>query len=238
MKEGEVVLITGASGGLGETVAHAFANDGRRLVLVARRLEPLEVLALQLGLPEGHVLCRAADLSQPEQAREVVDATLERFGRVDCLVNLVGTWTGGVKVADLTDALWHDMLGTNLHAAFYIGRAVLPAMLAQSGGRIIHIGSRAVERPGSGQAPYNVSKSGLVALTRSIAADYGAQGIRANIILPGTILPAHQSSARPGTETLDGVSPADLAQVMLLLCGPSGPALNGAAIPVYGGRPL
>ncbi|MFO7696628.1 MAG: SDR family oxidoreductase [Anaerolineae bacterium] len=81
-----------------------------------------------------------------------------------------------------------------------------------------------------------MAKAGLLALTRSIASDYGAEGIRANIILPGTIATERQRRAKTTGESRDWVSPDDLAQMMLFLCGPAGGALNGAAIPVYGGR--
>jgi len=232
----QVVLITGASGGLGDAVVRAFVGTGARLALVARRLEALESQVDELALPPARVSCHAADLARPEQALGTVNAVLAEWGRVDCLLNLVGTWTGGVKVAHLTDEQWHSMLDTNLHSAFHISRAVLPAMLSQGGGRIVLVGARAVERPGSGQAPYNVAKAGLLALARSIAADYGTQGIRANIILPGTIATERQRQDKTAAEMRDWVSPEDIAAMMLLLCGPAGAALNGAAIPIYGGR--
>lgn len=235
--EKQVVLITGASGGLGAAVVRAFVGTGARLALVGRRLEALESQVGDLALPPARVSCHAADLARPEQAQGAVNAILAEWGSVDCLLNLVGTWAGGVKVADLTDEQWHSMLDTNLHSAFHISRAVLPPMLSQGGGRIVHVGSRAVERPGSGQAPYNVAKAGLLALTRSIAADYGTQGVRANIILPGTIATERQRQDKTVAEMRDWVSPEDIAAMMLLLCSPAGAALNGAAIPIYGRTP-
>ncbi|MHB1318378.1 MAG: SDR family NAD(P)-dependent oxidoreductase [Anaerolineae bacterium] len=234
----QVVLITGASGGLCEAVVRAFADAGARLALVGRRLEALQSQAAGLALPPARVACHAADLARPGQAREAVNAVLADWGRVDCLINLVGTWAGGVKLAELNDDQWREILDTNLHSAFHISRAVLPPMLAQGGGRIVHVGARAVERPGSGQAAYNVAKAGLLALTRSISADYGTQGIRANIILPGTIATERQRHNKTAAEMRYWVSPQDIAQMMLFLCGPAGGALNGAAIPVYGGRTL
>ncbi|MFO7696627.1 MAG: SDR family oxidoreductase [Anaerolineae bacterium] len=151
--EEQVLLITGASGGLGESVVRAFAATGARLALVGRRQESLETLATRLALPPTGIICHAADLARPEQAQATVSAVLAEWGKVDCLLNLVGTWAGGVKLADLTDEQWHGMLDTNLHSAFHITRAVLPPMLAQGGGRIVHVGSRAVERPGWGRPP-------------------------------------------------------------------------------------
>lgn len=233
-----VIMITGANGGLGQSVVQVFSREDVLLALVSRRLEPLEDLVQALALEQGRVLCAAADLSKRTEAEQAVQAVLDRFGRIDCLLHLVGTWRGNVAVADLADDDWHGMLETNLHAALNIIRAALPAMLGQGSGRIVTIGSRAVERPGSGQAPYNVSKAALLALTRSVAADYGAQGIRANMILPGTIATPRQArdsadAAKPGW-----VAPEALAEMMVFLCGPGGDALNGVAIPAYGGKTL
>jgi NAD(P)-dependent dehydrogenase (short-subunit alcohol dehydrogenase family) len=223
--DADVILITGATGGLGEPVV---------LALVSRRQEALEALAAELGLAPDRMLCIAADLTRPEEAERAVEAVLARWDRIDCLLNLVGKWQGRAKVADVTDAQWHGLLATNLHSAFYITRAVLPAMLSQRYGRIVHIGSRAVERAGESQVVYNVSKAALESLARSVARDYGAQGIRANTILAGTIATARRRDSMPDADTSQWVWPEHLAQLMLLLCGPAGADINGAAIPVYG----
>ena len=233
-----VIMITGASGGLGQAVVQALAREDVLLALVSRRMDPLEDLARALALDAERILCTPADLRMRTEAEQAVQAVLDRFGRIDCLLHLVGTWRGNVAVADLADDDWHSMLETNLHSALNIIRAALPAMLGQGSGRIVTIGSRAVERPGSGQAPYNVSKSALLALTRSIAADYGAQGIRANMILPGTIATPRQAQSSADADLPGWVAPEALAEMMVFLCGPGGDALNGAAIPVYGGKAL
>lgn len=233
-----VIVITGANGGLGQAVVQAFAREDVLLALISRRLESLEAVAQALALEQGRVLCATADLSKRTEAERAVQAARDRFGRIDCLLHLVGKWRGNVAVADLSDDDWHGMLETNLHAALNIIRAVLPAMLERGGGRIVTIGSRAVERPGSGQAPYNVSKAALLALTRSVAADYGAQGIRANMILPGTIATPRQAQGSADAERPGWVAPEALAEMLVFLCGPGGDALNGAAIPVYGGKAL
>ena len=233
---GEVVLIAGASGRLGEGVTRAFAREGARIGLVARHAGPLQSLVTELGLPPERAIWHLADASVPAQAAEAVEHVREAFDRIDVLLNLVGAWEGGTRLAELKDAQWDEMLATNLHAAFCLSRAVLQVMLPQGGGRIIHIGSRAVERPGVGQAPYNVAKAGLLALTRSIAADYGADGIRANMILPATIANPGRHPESAHAKARDSVRPEDLAEAMLFLCSSAGNAINGAAIPVYGGR--
>jgi NAD(P)-dependent dehydrogenase (short-subunit alcohol dehydrogenase family) len=230
-----VVLITGASGHLGARTAAAFARAGARLALTGRKAEALESTAQALALPAARVLARTADLRDPSQVQALVEAVVAAWGRLDCLLNLVGEWHGGIALADVTDAQWDGLLDTNLRTAFHTSRAVLPPMLTGGGGRIVHLAARAVEHPGARQVAYNVSKSGLVALTRSIAVDYGSQGIRANAILPGTIDTPDNRSARPGANRSGWVQPDALVAMMLLLCGPAGQAINGAAIPMYGG---
>jgi len=176
----------------------------------------------------------ATDLTDPNSVQKLVDEVLERFGRLDILINLIGGWRGGVRLADLTDEMWQQMLHLNLQSAFLINRAALKPMLTQGWGRIINIGSRAAERPGTGQGAYNVAKAGVVALTKSIAADYRRQGIAANVILPGTIDTPANRQAMPHADTSQWVDPHDIAQLALFLCSEASGAINGAAIPIYG----
>jgi NAD(P)-dependent dehydrogenase (short-subunit alcohol dehydrogenase family) len=235
MLEEQVILIAGASGGLGEGIVGVMARTAARLALVSRRQDALETMARDAGLTDERVLCLAADLTRPDEATRVAQAVLGRWGRIDALLNSVGTWKGGVKVGDVTDEQWHDLMATNLHSAFYLTRAVLPAMVEREYGRIVHVGARAAELPGTDSVVYNVTKAGLAALARSVARDYGAIGIRANVIHPGTIgTRRRRERSGPDVDRSTWVWPDHIAQVMLLLCGEAGADINGAAIPVYG----
>ncbi len=234
MLENRVALITGATGGLGRHVTRTLSTTAVSLALTARRPEPLEKLRNSLNLPPERVWVTATDLTDPNSVQKLVDEVLERFGRLDILINLIGGWRGGVRLADLTDEMWQQMLHLNLQSAFLINRAALKPMLTQGWGRIINIGSRAAERPGTGQGAYNVAKAGVVALTKSIAADYRRQGIAANVILPGTIDTPANRQAMPHADTSRWVDPHDIAQLALFLCSEAGGAINGAAIPIYG----
>jgi NAD(P)-dependent dehydrogenase (short-subunit alcohol dehydrogenase family) len=171
-----VVVITGATGALGRVVSCSFAAAGARLALTGTQLEALEALADELGLPEGQVLLRAANLTRPDEARAVVEAVVARWGRVDVLLNLAGGWKKSGRLAEVTDAEWDAVLDLNLRTCLNMCRAVLPSMEAQGWGRIVNVGARAALEPGTRQPPYNVAKAAVVALTRSIAADYRRLG--------------------------------------------------------------
>lgn len=227
----QVVLITGATGALGGATARGFAQAGARLALTGRNAQALGALESSLNLAPERTLAHPADLGDAAQANALVGAILARWGRLDALINTTGGWRGGVSIAELTDAQWEAIMVMNLLTAFHISRAVLPPMVAQGSGRIVHIGSRSVEQARAGQAAYNVSKSGLVALTRSLAVEYGPAGIRANALLPGTIDTEANRRSRPDADTSGWTPPEALVRVMLLLCGPAGAAINGASIP-------
>lgn len=231
----KVILITGASGGLGGATAPILARAGMRLALTGRNTEALQELAATLELDADRSLVYAADLLHREQTRALVEAVMDTWGSIDCLLNLAGGWRGGIALTDITDAQWDDMLHRNLRTAIHITQAVLPHMLAAQNGRIVHIASQAVEDFRAGQAAYNVSKNGLVALARSTAVEYGAQGIRSNVLLPGTIDTPQNRRNRPNEDRSSWVPPEALGEIMLMLCGPVGDEINGAMIPVYGG---
>jgi NAD(P)-dependent dehydrogenase (short-subunit alcohol dehydrogenase family) len=169
-----VVLITGASGGLGTAVTRAFLTAGASVIGVARSLEA----APNLG---PCFMPQPGDLSLPAGAEETVAAAFARTGRIDCLVHLMGGFAGGQPVAQTTDETWTRMMDTNLNSAFRVARAVLPKMLAAGYGRMVTVGSRTAVEPAAGLSAYAVAKAGLVALTRTIAAEVKGTGVTANI---------------------------------------------------------
>jgi NAD(P)-dependent dehydrogenase (short-subunit alcohol dehydrogenase family) len=222
-----VVLITGASGGLGTAVTRAFLTAGASVIGVARSLEA----APNLG---PCFMPQPADLSLPAGAEETVAAAFARTGRIDCLVHLMGGFAGGQPVAQTTDETWTRMIDTNLNSAFWVARAVLPKMLAAGYGRIVTVGSRTAVEPAAGLSAYGVAKAGLVALTRTIAAEVKGTGVTANIILPSVI---DTPSNRAGNATGDHaawVKPESIAELILWLASIEAADVNGAVIQIYG----
>ena len=230
----KVVLISGATGALGSAVTREFAQTDARLVLTARSEQKLERLIAKAGLTAERTFTMAADVTQPHGVRELVDAAVAHFGRVDVLLNTTGGWAGGTPVAETSVEEWDHMLGLNLRSAFLLSRAVLPLMLEAGWGRIVHVSSRTAVAPRAKRAAYAVSKMGLITLTEVIAAEVKGSGVTANVILPSVIdTPANRASM-PKADPSKWVPPERIAATMRFLCSDAATSINGARIPIYG----
>ena len=241
--DGKVAIVTGASAGLGERFARVLDGAGARVVLAARRLERLEQLAGDLA----DALPVSCDVSNVEEIDALVDATLERYGRIDVVVNNAGIQNATPATEEGEDAFTH-VLQVNLTACFALARRAARSMIERDeGGSIVNIAS-IFGVVGVGQIPlasYAASKGGLVNLTRELAAQWGRSGIRVNIICPGFYasemtddtfededfndwLRRRTPMGRPGEQhELDGA--------LLYLASPASTYTTGAVIPVDGG---
>jgi NAD(P)-dependent dehydrogenase (short-subunit alcohol dehydrogenase family) len=218
------VLITGASGGLGTAVTNEFLANGDRVVGVSRGIKESE-------FPHDNFVAFAADATQPDKARDVVNSTIERFGRVDTLVHVMGGFAAGA-LHETDDATWARMRDLNLTAAFNILRAVIPVMREAKSGRIVAVGSRAAHERHPGIAAYSAFKVALASLIESVAAENKDFGITANIVLPGTMdTPGNRGA---GTGSSLWVPPEAVARTILFLASDASSHVNGAAIPVSG----
>jgi NAD(P)-dependent dehydrogenase (short-subunit alcohol dehydrogenase family) len=238
---GKVAVIAGAGGAMGTAVPAAFAREGARLVLVARRQGPLDALAAQLRAhtPQIEVAVVSADLATPEGAEAMVAATLERFGRIDVFYNNLGdAASGGMPPHETDDGAWDYLLRINLSAAFICTRAVVPAMLAQGGGSIIHVAAaeRVRQRANAG---YAAAKAGLVELCRRLARAYRDAGIRVNCLCPGGIGNDVSAAFEPPPPTLlREAHPADVAYAAVYFASDESAWLTGQVLEVDGGRGL
>jgi NAD(P)-dependent dehydrogenase (short-subunit alcohol dehydrogenase family) len=224
---GKLVLITGATGGLGRHVTNAFLEAGATVAGVSRSIREEDF---------PHVRFRAfpAELTSSSAAQALVAAVKARLGRIDALVHLVGGFGGGKSLAETDDAVLEQMLDVNLRSAFYVAKAVLGGMREAGGGRIVMIGSRAALEPQAGTAAYAASKAALLALVRSIAVEYKRYGITANAIVPGTIDTPANRAAMPRADFSTWVDPRRIAEVALWLVSDHAAAVTGAWIPVSG----
>lgn len=218
MENGQVVLITGASGGLGKVVSKMFREAGWQICPVARS-------------GEGVI---AADLTRPEDARLAVDEALRQAGHIDAVLHLMGGFAGGQNVEETGLEAWRNMLDLNLNASFHLARAVLPHLRSRGAGRMIFIGSRAGLDPSPGFSAYAVSKAGLISLAKTIALENRESGITANVVLPSTIDTAANRRAMPNADFSRWVSPASIARLLLWLTSPEAGDVSGAVIPIYG----
>ena len=230
----KVVLITGATGALGSVVVREFAQTGAWLALTGRSEQKLERLVADLGLPSERVFTAAADVTQADGVRDLVEVIVARFERVDVLLNTVGGWGGGKPVGETSVEEWERMLTLNLRSAFLLSRAVLPMMLEAGWGRILHVSSKTAVAPRAKQAAYAVAKMGLITLTEVIAAEVKGSGVTANVILASIIDTPANRKMMPEADSRRWVPPERIAATMRFLCSDDAASINGARIPIYG----
>lgn len=182
---GKVILVTGASSGLGKQMAEAFAKQGGDVVIVARRLEKLEELA---KIIEGYgVKCLPlkCDVTDTEQINSVVEKAIQEFGKIDVLVNNAGSSKAG-PVTDLSDEDWNFTIDIDLTSVFKMTRAVSKHMVEKGYGRIINIASMyGLLATNQLASPYHASKAGVINFTRAVSAELSSKGVTCNAICPG-----------------------------------------------------
>jgi len=229
-----VVIVTGAAGSLGNAVARAFRAAGARLVLVDRDLDRLTSLFQDLAGSDGCCLAAPVDLTDEVAVKAMVDETLNRFGRIDVLVNVAGGYRGGTLVHETPLATWDFLLSLNARTVYIASSAVIPAMLRQGSGKIVNVAARAALQGSARQGAYSASKSAVMRLTEAMAAELKTDGINVNCVMPSTIDTPENRAAMPKADTSRWVQPEALADAILFLASDAARAVHGAAIPVYG----
>jgi 3-oxoacyl-[acyl-carrier protein] reductase len=183
---GKVIVVTGGGRGIGASAAAALAEAGATLVLAARTAAQTESVAEVVTSRGGTALSSPCDVSDWNAVQRLTQTTLQRFGKIDALVNNAGVIDPIARIADSDPAAWARSIEINLIGAYNAIRAVLPPMLAAGGGTIVNVSSGAAHNPLEGWSSYCSAKAALAMLTHSIAHEYGTQGIRVFGFQPGT----------------------------------------------------
>lgn len=239
----KVALVTGGSKGIGYACAERLLADGHAVAICARNAEEIGAAASRLGGP-GKVLGLRADVGSAEDCARLVPAVLERFGRVDVLVNNAGVYSP-VPFLDFTARTWDELMGINVRGPVLIGGAAARAMRDQgSGGRIVNIASTNGQLSEAEFAHYNASKAAIISLTKSMSVELAPFGILVNAVAPGWVL-TPLSEPFVGTLTEDSlarISPlrrvglaAEVAGAVSFLCGNDATYITGVTVNVDGG---
>ena len=230
---GQVGVVTGASGGLGRSIALALAAAGMKVVAASRDVTKLATLQEEIVGSGGGCLTVSTDVSDESAVRALFTRIREEYGRVDLLVNNAGLAVGG-PADELSFELWRQVLSVNLDGAFLCSRAALAMMKPQKRGRIINIGSVSAKVPRIHSAPYTTSKFALEGMTRAMALDARAYGVAVGILHPGnTDTPIWDSRREVGEG--EGLMPVDEVARMVVTMASLPPTMNfleGIVLPV------
>ncbi len=240
--QGRIALVTGASQGIGRACALELAKAGATVALAARNEAKLAEVAAEIEAAGGKSAAFALDVASGESISAGAKAILERFGKVEILVNNAGITRDGLMLR-MKRPDWEDVLGTNLTGAFLLTQAVLSPMLRNRWGRIINITSVVGRTGQAGQVNYAASKAGLIGMTRSMAREVASRGITVNAVAPGYIetpmtavldekqregMMAQIPLGRPGTDM-------DIAQAVAFLASAGASYIPGHVLDVNGG---
>lgn len=247
--QGKVVIVTGATKGIGRVIAATMADEGAKVVITGRTVKRGEAIVDDLRKNGGDAMFVAADVGNPEDAKKSVQAAIDTYGKLTTLVNNAAPTDllarADSTVADISLDAWNDVIKVTLTGAMLMSKYSIPRMVEAGGGSIINISSDAADRASRAMAAYSAAKAGLNSLTRSIALENGAQNIRANTILVGQIMPpqalgvleAHPifgPHVRAAHLTRLGRR-EDIAAGVVYLASDEAGFVTGAAIPIDGG---
>lgn len=236
---GKVVLVAGGTGGLGRAVSLAFVEQGSRVIVTFQRPGDLDELkksasSLLVSADGASLEGNAVDVTDEAAVAKFINGIVDRHGRLDCLINAVGGYAGGVKLWELESKVFEQQLSLNLRSGFVLSRAAARIMVKQGSGSIVNVASKASVDHAAGAAAYAASKAAAIAMIDCLAADLKGTGVRANSVLPSIIDTPANRKAMPKADFTKWPKPEEIARVILFLCSDEAKLIQGANVPVYG----
>lgn len=229
-----VVVITGATGGLGRVVTQTFAERGASLALLSSDQGKLEALVRDLALPSDRCMTHPTDLRQPDAVQKAASAVAERFGAIHILLHLVGGWVGGKTLVDTPVDDFRSMVDQHVWTTFHVIQAFVPHLSASEWGRVIVVSSPVAMRPPAKMGAYAVAKAAEEAMILTLSEEAKAKGVSANILQVRTIDVEHKREKEPTTSNASWSTPEEIVAAMLYLCSAEAGMVNGARLPLFG----
>lgn len=246
--DGKVVLITGSSRGIGRSIAETFAQKGAKVVISSRKPEPCEEVAAAVNAAGGEAIAVPCHIGKKEQLQNLVDKTLEQWGRIDVLICNAATNPVYGPTSDLTDEAYDKIMDTNVKSTFWLCNMVLPQMADNGGGSVILLSSIAGLRGNSVIGCYGMSKAAEAQLARNLAVEWGPKNIRVNAIAPGIVVtdfakaliddPVRRERAESSTPLRRLGQPVDIAGVAMFLATDLSSYVTGQVIVADGGETI
>lgn len=229
-----VAIITGATGALGNTMAHLLAERKMGLALIDREAGRLETMKSDLALPEAQLMTLTADLLDAQAVRQAASRVAAHFGRIDILLHLVGGWTGGKMLQEAPAEDLAFMLNQHVWTSFHTAQAFLPYLLQNGWGRVVMITSPFAANPVAKGGPYAIGKAGQEALALTLAQEVKGSGVTVNLLQAKTIDAQREKVKTPSEKNAAWTTPEELAAAILYLLSEEAGTVNGAKIPLYG----
>ena len=244
--KGKVALVTGASSGIGRATAEALAANGARVVINFHRNEAgAEAACSEITGAGGRAMVVQGDVTRASDVQSLVEQTINEFGAIDILVNNAGSLVERMKILELTEERWDEVIDLNLKSAFLCSKAVAGSMMERQTGAIVNISSIAGRNGGAlGSIHYSAAKGGLITFTKGLAKELAPFGVRVNAVSPGVIdTPYHEQFSSPEMmKTYAGMiplgrvgTPAEVANVICFLASDAAGYLAGETIEINGG---
>ncbi len=244
--DGKVSIVTGGSSGIGRGTSLLFAEEGAKVVVADVDARGGEDTVALIGASGGDAVFVHTDVSQSSHVRDMVQRTVDHYGKLDLLINVAGRQAETPPLVDVTEEEWDLVMDVNVKGTFLACKYAVPHMLEQGGGAIVNVASSAVLRGSSFSLPYSVSKAGVVQLTKTVSSQYASHGIRSNCVIPGLV-------DTPGSQGVEGAAgifdeavaripvgragqPEDIAKLMLYLASDDAAFVTGSAYVIDGGR--
>ncbi len=225
--DGQIVLITGATGGLGPKIAAAFSRRGAHVALLGRSRDKLDKVAASLDGPSTPLV---ADLLDDQAVQQAV----AQLSRVDVLVNAAGAFHMGERAYELTDATFDKLMDANAKTVLHMTRAVVPGMVERGAGKVVNVGAYAAQQAPAKMNAYTAAKAAVLRLTESLAEEVKSKGVNVNAVLPTIIDSDENRQAMPKADPAKWVNPERLAETIVFLASEAAGDIHGAGLPVRG----